>query len=88
MLNKLKQYQASLSIMALGLMAFVIAPFASASPSSTPEEVMDTLVGGTIDAAVDTGSMVITNYLKYLLVLGVVVGLYYAFKKFARIGSR
>ena len=75
-----------LALVAIG--GFLTVNTASAAPSSTPEEVLDAAVGGTINAGVDIFTYVIENYLKYLLVLGVAIGLYVAFKKFAHIGSR
>lgn len=56
--------------------------------TTTPTDILDTIVGGTIDAGVTIFSHVVTNYLPYLLVLGVAFALYGAFKKFAHLGSR
>ena len=56
--------------------------------STTPTEILDLIVGGTIDAGINIFTHVVANYLPYLLVLGVAFGLYGAFKKFAHLGSR
>jgi hypothetical protein len=90
MLNLLKSkfmYVASF-VLGTSFLTLGIAGNASASPSSTPEEVLDAVAGGTIDSAVDLMQYVITNYLKYILVIGICFALYYAFRKFTRIGTR
>lgn len=58
------------------------------APSSTPEEVLATAVDTTIDSGVDIFTYVITNYMKYILILGVVIGLIAIFKKFAHLGAK
>lgn len=84
-MSKLTKFYAFLLLAVGGVMT---ASFASAAPSSTPEEVLDVAVGETINAGVDIFTYVIQNYLKYILVLGVAIALYGLFKKFAHIGSR
>jgi len=66
----------------------LLATQASAAPSSTPEEVVDSILGETIDTAVDLSIYMIQNYLGYIIALGIVIGGYFLFKRFGHIGSR
>lgn len=61
---------------------------ALAAPSSTPEEIIDAVAGGTIDEAVDLSLYMIQNYLGYILALSIVVGVYFLFRRYSRPGSR
>lgn len=82
----MKKLFAYVSAFSLGLFGLATSVFAA--PSSTPEEVLDTVVSGTIDESVDLMQYVIQNYLAYILVLGVAVTLFYILRRFSRIGSR
>jgi hypothetical protein len=84
--KKINYLYASALLAVGGLLVSVQQVFAA--PSSTPEEVLDTVVGETVDASVDLMTYVIQNYLKYILVVGIAITLYFTFKRFAHIGSR
>lgn len=83
--EKINRVYLSLGLAVMGMFSFGMT--ALAAPSSTPEEIIDSVAGGTLDGAIDLLNYVITNYLKYILVLGLVVALYGIFKRFAHIAK-
>lgn len=75
-----------LSLISLGAVGFFgTASVALGAPSTTPEQVLDSVAGGTIDEAIGLLQYVIANYLGYILVLGLCVILYGLFKRFTHI---
>lgn len=56
--------------------------------TTTPVDILDTIVGGTIDAGVTIFTHVVDNYLPYILAIGVAFALYTGLKKFAGLGSK
>lgn len=61
---------------------------AHAAPTTTPEEILDGILSPTIDVGMDLSVHMITTYLKYILVIGIVIGLFWYFKRIGKIGSR
>lgn len=75
------------SVFGLAAALFLGGNAALAAPSSTPTEVIDGVVGATIDESVSLLQYVIDNYLGYILALIVVGILYGLFKRFVHIGK-
>jgi Na+/H+ antiporter NhaC len=62
--------------------------FALAAPSSTPSEVLASVVDTGIDESLSLVQVVMQNYWGYIIVFFIIVGLLGLAKKFGKLGSR
>lgn len=68
---------------------FTVAPsLALAAPSSTPAEVLASVVDTGIDESLSLVQVVMQNYWGYIIVFFIIVGLLGLAKKFGKLGSR
>lgn len=86
MLKKLSTKAFFMSLAVLGM--FGMAQASLAAPSSTPEEVLDSVVGSGIDTSVSLVQTVVTTYFPYILVFGIIVALFVWIKRFATTGTK
>ena len=86
MFKTIKQKIGLLSLSIMGLFGFASAGLCA--PSSTPTEVLDTVVGSGIDTTVSLVQTVVTTYFPYILVFGVIVAIFVWLKRFATTGTK
>ena len=87
-MNTLKNYGLRISAAVMGAGALLMGGAALAAPSSTPEEVLGTVVDNGIDSGVSLVQLVMTTYFKYILIFAIAVGFIYWVKRFSKLGSR
>jgi hypothetical protein len=81
---KTKIFGSALAV--LGMLG--LAKTAYMAPTTTPTEVLDTVVGSGIDTVVSLVTVVITDYFPYILVFGIIVALFVWIKRFATVGTK
>jgi len=84
-----KKLQNKIGLMALSMLGLLgIGGTALAAPSSTPTEVVDTVVSAGIDSVVSMVTTVVTTYFPYLIAFAVVVAIFTWVRKFATVGAK
>lgn len=86
MLKTLKQKIGLMSLALVGMFGFATAGLCA--PSSTPAEVLDTVVSSGINTSVSLVETVVTTYFPYILVFGIIVALFVWIKRFATTGTK
>jgi uncharacterized membrane protein YgaE (UPF0421/DUF939 family) len=81
---KTKIFGSALAV--LGMLG--LAKTAYMAPTTTPTEVLDTVVGSAITTVVNLVTVVITDYFPYVLVFAIIIGMLVWIKKFAHVGSK
>lgn len=88
MFKKIKTYYglAFSFVVAFGVLG--LTKIGLAAPSSTPEEVLDTVVSSGIDTVTGLVTTVVTTWFPYIIVFGIIVALFVWLKRFATTGTK
>lgn len=85
----LKKIYKQISVFSLAVMGmFGLASAGLCAPSSTPTEVLDSVVGSGIDTSVGLVETVVTTYFPYILVFVIIVALFAWIKRFSTTGTK
>lgn len=89
-MKKLFSVSKSKSLLVFSFVAacFGLVSAASAAPTTTPEEVLETMVDTPIDKLIYWIGYVMSNYFEYIIVFAIGVALFFYFRRFMRIGTR
>ncbi|RPI64949.1 MAG: hypothetical protein EHM44_02160 [Ignavibacteriales bacterium] len=89
MLKIIKNGYRKLAVFSFAVLGmFGLASAGLCAPSSTPEEVLDTVVSSGIDTVTGLVTTVVTTWFPYIIVFSIIVALFVWLRRFASTGTK